>query len=78
MTPVILPESVRQREICSMLATNVKKQQNHIKRCIRISLILKETVAERRHTGFLVTHYFIFGIKNHSLYKNYSKPYSIR
>lgn len=78
MTSAILPESVRQREMCCMVATNVKTQQNNIKWCILISIILKETVAEQIHTGFLISCIFICGIKNPSLYMNYTKVYTIR
>lgn len=54
MTFVILPKSVRQRS-----ATNVETQQNYIKWCIFISIILKETV-ERKHIDFLTGYTFIF------------------
>lgn len=50
MTFVMLPKSVRQRS-----ATNVKTQQNYIKWCIFISIILKETVTEKIHTDFLTS-----------------------
>lgn len=55
MTFVILPKSVRQRS-----ATNVKTQQNDIKWCILIAIILKETVAGKIHTDFLTSYIFIF------------------
>lgn len=55
MTFVILPKSVRQRS-----ATNVKTQQNDIKWCILIAIMLKETVAGKIHTDFLTSYIFIF------------------
>lgn len=51
MTSVILPKSARQREICCILATNVKTLQNYIKWCILISISFKETVTEQMHAG---------------------------
>lgn len=55
MTFVILPKSVRQRS-----ATNVKTQQNYIKWCILIAIILKERVAEKIHTDLLTSYIFVF------------------
>lgn len=73
MTFVILPKSVRQRS-----ATNVETQQNYIKWCIFISIILKETVERKYTLIFSLVIPSIFWIKDPSRGMNYPKICTIK
>jgi len=51
----LLCDTAKVCEICRMLATNVQTEQNHMKSCAFISIVLKETVAEQTNNGYLLS-----------------------